>query len=37
MLTAYERLLEEGYLEGRTGSGTFVTTLASVLHDALRL
>ena len=26
VLTAYENLLHEGYLEGRVGSGTFVST-----------
>jgi GntR family transcriptional regulator/MocR family aminotransferase len=30
VLTAFEQLLHEGYLEGRTGSGTFV---ASSIHD----
>ena len=26
VLTAYDQLLHEGYLEGRTGSGTFVSS-----------
>lgn len=30
VLTAFEQLLHEGYLEGRAGSGTFV---ASAIHD----
>src|SRR3954465_2803410 len=30
VLTAFEQLLHEGYLEGRAGSGTFV---ASSIHD----
>ena len=34
VLTAYEQLLHEGYLEGRVGSGTFVT--ASLPDDTLR-
>ena len=33
-LTAYEQLLQEGYLEGRVGSGTFVA--AAVPDDAFR-
>jgi GntR family transcriptional regulator/MocR family aminotransferase len=33
VLTAYDQLLHEGYLEGRTGSGTFVTV--SLPDDAL--
>lgn len=34
VLTAYDQLLHEGYLEGRIGSGTFVSV--SVPDDALR-
>jgi GntR family transcriptional regulator/MocR family aminotransferase len=34
VLTAYEQLLHEGYLEGRVGSGTFVR--AALPDDALR-
>jgi GntR family transcriptional regulator/MocR family aminotransferase len=34
VLTAYEQLLHEGYLEGRTGSGTFVS--AALPDDLLR-
>src|SRR6187200_734593 len=34
VLTAYEQLLHEGYLVGRTGSGTFVSE--SVPDDLLR-
>jgi GntR family transcriptional regulator/MocR family aminotransferase len=34
VLTAYEQLLHEGYLEGRVGSGTFVA--ATLPDDALR-
>jgi GntR family transcriptional regulator/MocR family aminotransferase len=34
VLAAYEQLLHEGYLEGRAGSGTFVS--ASLPDDALR-
>jgi GntR family transcriptional regulator/MocR family aminotransferase len=34
VLAAYEQLLHEGYLEGRVGSGTFVS--ASLPDDALR-
>ena len=34
VLTAYEQLLHEGYLEGRTGSGTFVS--AALPDDAMR-
>ena len=34
VLTAYEQLLHEGYLEGRVGSGTFVS--ASLPDDLLR-
>ncbi|MGH7543494.1 MAG: PLP-dependent aminotransferase family protein [Gemmatimonadota bacterium] len=34
VLTAYEQLLHEGYLEGRVGSGTFVS--ASLPDDFLR-
>jgi GntR family transcriptional regulator / MocR family aminotransferase len=34
VLTAYEQLLHEGYLEGRIGSGTFVS--AAVPDDLLR-
>jgi GntR family transcriptional regulator/MocR family aminotransferase len=34
VLTAYEQLLHEGYLEGRVGSGTFVA--AALPDDALR-
>ncbi|MES2359662.1 MAG: PLP-dependent aminotransferase family protein [Gemmatimonadota bacterium] len=34
VLTAYDQLLHEGYLEGRVGSGTFVSV--SVPDDALR-
>jgi GntR family transcriptional regulator/MocR family aminotransferase len=34
VLTAYEQLLHEGYLEGRVGSGTFVAT--TLPDDALR-
>jgi len=34
VLTAYEQLLHEGYLEGRVGSGTFVR--AAIPDDALR-
>jgi GntR family transcriptional regulator/MocR family aminotransferase len=34
VLTAYEQLLHEGYLEGRTGSGTFVS--ATLPDDAIR-
>ena len=34
VLTAYEQLLHEGYLEGRVGSGTFVST--ALPDDALR-
>jgi GntR family transcriptional regulator/MocR family aminotransferase len=33
VLTAFEQLLHEGYLEGRAGSGTFV---ASSIHDLKR-
>jgi GntR family transcriptional regulator/MocR family aminotransferase len=33
VLTAFEQLLHEGFLEGRTGSGTFV---ASTIHDLKR-
>ena len=28
VLTAYDQLLHEGYLEGRTGSGTFVQVIS---------
>jgi len=34
VLTAYEQLLHEGYLEGRVGSGTFVS--AALPDDAMR-
>ena len=35
VLTAYEQLLHEGYLEGRTGSGTFVSlALPDDLHGS---
>jgi GntR family transcriptional regulator/MocR family aminotransferase len=34
VLTAYDQLLHEGYLEGRTGSGTFVS--AALPDDLLR-
>ncbi|MFL5578309.1 MAG: PLP-dependent aminotransferase family protein [Gemmatimonadaceae bacterium] len=34
VLTAYEQLLHEGYLQGRVGSGTFVS--AAIPDDALR-
>jgi GntR family transcriptional regulator / MocR family aminotransferase len=34
VLTAFEQLLHEGYLEGRTGSGTFVA--ASLLDETAR-
>ena len=34
VLSAYEQLLHEGYLEGRTGSGTFVTK--TIPDDLLR-
>lgn len=34
VLTAYDQLLHEGYLEGRVGSGTFVS--AALPDDALR-
>src|SRR5258708_38580620 len=34
VLTAYEQLLHEGYLDGRVGSGTFVS--ATLPDDSLR-
>ena len=38
VLTAYEQLLHEGYIEGRSGSGTFVCRRASseAFGDAFR-
>jgi GntR family transcriptional regulator / MocR family aminotransferase len=37
VLTAFEQLLHEGYLEGRTGSGTFVASSIQDMQDATAL
>lgn len=37
VLTAFEQLLHEGYLEGRTGSGTFVASSIQDMRDATAL